>query len=130
MEYQDIEVYKVSVNQGEQLNMSGSCSIDLRGHFGHLIAKDFNVLSGFICEPYFMQGLDEPADVRRVDQFLLLDNDTEDLRNRDTLPEVSFGSLPEIKHDGHKNRISTSSKIVAVEVAYREIIYFSISNPL
>ena len=43
-------------------------------HFGHLVAKVFNVVPGIIRESYFLQGLDKRANHRRVDLLLLLDD--------------------------------------------------------
>ena len=60
--------------------------------------------------------------------MLLLDNSAEDFGTGGVVPEVFFYSLPKIKHDGSENRFSAPRKIVAVEVAYRETIYFSVPN--
>ena len=53
MEGQDLTLYEGSIYQGEQVNSSGPYYADPMGHFGHLVAEVFNVLSGFVYESHF-----------------------------------------------------------------------------
>ena len=48
--------------------MSGSCYANLMGHFGHFVAKFSNILSGFVREPHFLQGLEKRA--KGVEDFI------------------------------------------------------------
>ena len=122
MEVQDLALYEGSGDQGGQINSIGSYSADPTGHFGHLVAKVFNVFSGFFREPHFLQGLEKRVNSGRVDMFLLLDHGAEDLRTRGIIPEVFFNSFPDLKCYGCEHSLSTPSNIVAVKVEYRETI--------
>ena len=73
--------------------------------------------------------MNDPADYRRVDLLLLLDNETEDLGTEGVIPEVFFDSLLDLNHDGCENILSNPSDIVVGKVAYRDTIYFSVTNP-
>ena len=72
IEDQDLALYEVSGSQGGQVNRSGSCYTNPTGHFEHLFAEVYNILSGFVCEPHFLQGLIECADGGRVYLLLIL----------------------------------------------------------
>ena len=51
------------------------------------------------------------------------------MRTGGVVPKVFVYSLPELKHNGHKQRLSVPINIVAVEGAYRVKFYFSVHNP-
>ena len=57
MKIQDLSVDEGGGDQGVKVNRSGFYSADPTGHFGHIVAKVLNVLSRFVCEPHFLQGL-------------------------------------------------------------------------
>ena len=73
--------------------------------------------------------MEKCANGRRVDLLLILDGGAEELGIGGVIPELFFKSLPKLKGDGSEHRFSASIKIVAVQAAYRETIYFSIPNP-
>ena len=54
--------------------MSRSFSADPTGHFSHLVARNFNIVSDFAREPHCLQGLDKHMNNKRVDLLMLLDN--------------------------------------------------------
>ena len=87
-------------------------------------------MSGFVLEPHFSKGLDKRTDGGIVDLLLLLNNGSEDLGTRGIIPEASFDSLLKLKPDGCDHIFSDPSKIVAVEVAYRENFTFPSPNPV
>ena len=61
--------------------------------------------------------------------MLILDGGAEELGIGGVVPEVYVPSLPKLQGDGSKQIFYASSKIVAVQDAYRETISFSIPNP-
>ena len=61
--------------------------------------------------------------------MLILGNGAEDLGTGGVAPEVFIDSLPKLKCDGSEKSFSSTRKIVAFKVAYRETIHFSIPNP-
>ena len=129
MYIKDLAVYEGIVNQSGYLNRSGSCSADLTGHFGHLVIKLFNVFSGFVREPHFLQGLDKRANSGIVDLLLLYYDGVEYLGSGGVIPKVFFSILPELECDGREHSLFSPSSIVAVKVAYKETISFSVPNP-
>ena len=88
LEVQDLVVDEGSGNQGGNINGRGFYSANPTGHFGHLIAKFFDVFPGFIHEPHFLKGLDKRANDRRVDLLLILDNGSKDLSPRVVVPKL------------------------------------------
>ena len=87
MEYQYLTVYEVSGNQGRQVNRSRSYYSDSTGDFVHLVAEVFNVLSEFVREPHFLQGLEKCANGRRVDLLLIFYDGSEDLSTGGVIPK-------------------------------------------
>ena len=60
---------------------------------------------------------------------MILDNGEEDLGTGGIVPEVFFGSFPNLKCDGREHSIYAPRNIVAVKVSYRETISFFVPNP-
>ena len=94
-----------------------------------LLPKFSTSFLGLVREPHFLQGLENRANVKIVDMLILLYNDTEDLRTGGVIKKVFYDSLTYIKHDGRDHSLSAPSKIITVQVAYREKFYISIPNP-
>ena len=65
----------------------------------------------------------------RFDLLLILDNGAEELGIGGIVLEKILDSLPKLKWDGSEHFLSAPSKTVAVKVAYRKKISFSVPNP-
>ena len=72
--------------------------------------------------------MDKHANGVIVDILLLLDNGPEDLGTGGVVPEVFLDILPKLKRDGHEHRFPVPIDMVTVGFAYREIIYFYVTN--
>ena len=75
-----------------------------------------------------MYGLDKRENGKGVNLFLILDNDTDNLRTGGVVSDV-LNILPKLKRNGREHIFSVRRNIFTVEVEYKETISFSVSNP-